>query len=252
MSIFKRGRVYWYKFMWDGELIRESTKQGNDRKARNMESAHRTSLANGLVGIRERKQAPTLKDFLKYEFLPYAETAHAIKPSTLRYYKQGVDMLLRSKIAALATDHLSDQNARHFAAEFSVLSPSGINRGLRTLRRAVNLAYQWGRIERPVRIALAKGEKQRDRVLTEKELAAYLAACPQPWRDCATIIAEEGMRPGEVFALQWQHLATNGKGGLIRIADGKSKAAQRVLPMTPNVYDLLDARHEAAARTADG
>jgi hypothetical protein len=45
MSIFKRGNVYWYKFMWNGESIRESTKQGNDRIARNMEAAHRTSLA---------------------------------------------------------------------------------------------------------------------------------------------------------------------------------------------------------------
>ena len=29
MSIYKRGGIYWYKFMWNGELIRESTKQGN-------------------------------------------------------------------------------------------------------------------------------------------------------------------------------------------------------------------------------
>jgi hypothetical protein len=32
----KRGScgVYWYKFMWQGKLIRESTKQGNDKVAR--------------------------------------------------------------------------------------------------------------------------------------------------------------------------------------------------------------------------
>jgi integrase len=37
--------VYWYKFMWHGELVRESTKQGNDKVARQMEAAHRTRLA---------------------------------------------------------------------------------------------------------------------------------------------------------------------------------------------------------------
>ena len=31
--------------MWNGEMIRESTKQGSDRKARNIESAHRTRLS---------------------------------------------------------------------------------------------------------------------------------------------------------------------------------------------------------------
>jgi hypothetical protein len=58
MSIFKRGRIYWYKFMWNGELVRESTKQRNDKTARNMESAHRTALANGLVGIRDKNPSP--------------------------------------------------------------------------------------------------------------------------------------------------------------------------------------------------
>ena len=59
--IYKRGKFYWYKFMWKGSLVRESTKQSNDKVARNMESAHRTSLAKGEVGIREKKAAPTLK-----------------------------------------------------------------------------------------------------------------------------------------------------------------------------------------------
>jgi hypothetical protein len=31
MSIYKRGGVYWYKFQWKGALVRESTKQGNDK-----------------------------------------------------------------------------------------------------------------------------------------------------------------------------------------------------------------------------
>lgn len=252
--IYKRGKkgTYWYKFVWQGKLIRESTKQGNDKVARQMEAAHRTSLAKGEVGIRERRPAPKLKEFLKQEFLPYAETAHVAKPRTLRYYKQGVDMLLRSKTAALAIDQISDQNAQHFAAEYARLSPSGINRGLRTLRRGLNLAYQWGRLEKPARIFLAKGENQRDRVLTDEELAAYLAACPQPWKDCATIIAEEGMRPGEVFVLQWQHVLLNDSGGLIRIVEGKSKAARRALPMTPNVHAQLVARYDAAGRPAEG
>lgn len=252
MSIYKRGGVYWYKFMWQSKLVRESTKQGNDKVARQMEAAHRTSLAKGEVGIREKKAAPALKEFLKQEFLPYAETTHTAKPLTLRYYKQGAEMLRASKIAGIAIDQISDQNAQHFAAEHAKLSPSGINRGLRTLRRALNLAYQWGRMEKPVRIFLAKGEHQRDRVLTDEELSGYLGACPQPWRDCATIIAEEGMRPGEVFVLQWQHVLLNDKGGIIRIADGKSKAARRVLPMTPNVYALLQARSQASGRPNEG
>src|ERR1043166_5163405 len=95
MSIFKRGKFYWYKFMWDGNVIRESTKQGNDKIARNMESAHRTALAQGLVGIREKKPVKTLAEFLKKDFIPYVETKHKLKPGTAEYYQDGAKMVLK-------------------------------------------------------------------------------------------------------------------------------------------------------------
>ena len=44
--IYKRGKFYWYKFMWEGKLMRESTKQGNQKKARDMEAIKRASLAD--------------------------------------------------------------------------------------------------------------------------------------------------------------------------------------------------------------
>jgi hypothetical protein len=143
MSIYKRGKkgIYWYRFMWRGEEIRETTRQTNDKVARNQESAHRTRLANGEVGIREKKPAPTLKEFLKNDFLSFAATRHAAKRLTYRYYKQGCDML-QVYVGRPATRR--NHRSARAAAKYSALSPSGINRALRTLRRALNLAYQWG------------------------------------------------------------------------------------------------------------
>jgi integrase len=297
--IFKRGSIYWYKFMWNGEMIRESTRQGNDKKARNAESEHRARLvkqqkdaeaARQRLGCEEvlachecerlfnrdkairREQSvfctakcaglwgkaramPTLKHFLENRFLPDAETRHKVKPATYRYYKQSSDMLKRSALANLRLDELTEEHAQVYAAEFRHLSPSGINRGLRTLRRALNLAFKWNVIEKPVKVELAKGEVQRDRVLSAEELARYLSKCQQPWRDCAAIIADEGMRPGEVFALQWQHVLISEDGsqtGMIQVVEGKSKAARRILPMTPAVYWLLKARRKAAGAPTAG
>lgn len=196
---------------------------------------------------------PTLEAFLNERFIPDAETRHKAKPMTVRYYRQGADMLIRSKLAGLRLDEITSEHAGQFAAEFARLSPSGINRGLRTLRRAMNLAHAWGQTDRPVKVELAKGENQRDRVLTDEELEAYLNACSQPWKDAALILSEEGMRPGEVFALRWSHvLICEDSTGLIRVVDGKSKAARRILPMTPGVHATLKARHEAQGAPADG
>jgi hypothetical protein len=57
MSIFKRGNVYWYHFIFNGQHVQASTKQGNPRTARQIEAAHRTALAKGEVGITKRKRA---------------------------------------------------------------------------------------------------------------------------------------------------------------------------------------------------
>jgi hypothetical protein len=74
MSVFKRGRVYWYKFMWNGEMVRESTRQPNQNTARQMEAAHRASLAKGEVGIRDKKVIPTLKNFCIGRVEPWAKS----------------------------------------------------------------------------------------------------------------------------------------------------------------------------------
>jgi integrase len=162
-------------------------------------------------------------------------------------------MLVKSELAGLRLNELTDEHAQQFARQHAALSPSGINRGLRTLRRALNLAYQWGKLEKPVRVTLASGERQRDRVLTANEVDNYLKACPQPWRDCATIILDEGFRPGEVFALRWPHVFFNkDRTGLIQIVEGKSKASRRIIPMTPRVRELLLARYESAGHPKDG
>src|SRR5438094_5018670 len=58
MAIFKRGRVYWYKFRWsiktadakkESYLIRRSAKTSAKRKAEQQEEDHRTALRRGEV-----------------------------------------------------------------------------------------------------------------------------------------------------------------------------------------------------------
>jgi integrase len=90
-----------------------------------------------------------------------------------------------------------------------------------------------------VRVPLAKGERQRDRVLSHAEIALYLVNCRQPWKDAATLILGTGMRPGKVYGLRWEFVLLNGSGGLIQVSEGKSKAAGRILPIIPDVYRML-------------
>ena len=80
MAVHKRGKIWWDKFNWNGETIRESTKQSNMRTDEQIEGTHKTSLAKGEMGLRERKPAPTVAEFAKGDFLPYVRTRFADKP----------------------------------------------------------------------------------------------------------------------------------------------------------------------------
>ncbi len=155
-------------------------------------------------------------------------------------------------MGSLKLDEITSQHAAAFVARKSKLSPSTINCGLRTLRRALNLAVEWGKLNRKPKLSLAKGERQRERVVSDAEMRAYLDACRQPWRDVATLLYGTAMRPGEAYKLRWEHVLLNRRGGFIQIAEGKSRAARRLLPMMPEVYDTLLARWELAGQPAEG
>src|SRR5947208_393168 len=102
MSIYKRGGVYWYSFVFRGERIQRSTKQGDRKVARQMEAVRRTALAKGEVGIVERKPAPTLKDFAQ-RFIDAIEVRCAEKPRTIAFYAEKLARLLEFEALASAS-----------------------------------------------------------------------------------------------------------------------------------------------------
>jgi hypothetical protein len=176
MSIYKRGEVYWYKFMWNGKMIRESTKQGNDKVARQMEAAHRTSLAKGEVGLRDRKPVPTLSEFCEKRFAPWAEAT--CSPKTWRdFYRVGLLAIEDYKpLANLALDAVTTERAAEFASHRQAqgMKVATVNASLRILRRVLNVAREWGDIARVPKIKLLPGEQHREFVLTREEEAKYL------------------------------------------------------------------------------
>jgi integrase len=243
--IYKKGRYFMAKFMWQGKVIRKSTRATDRKLARAIEGKIRSELARGNFGILETRLAPTLAEFLKRDFLPFVRAQFETKPNSRDYYSYGVRDLQASDLAGLRLDQITGQHVTGYIAQHGHLEASTINRDLRTLRRALSLAVEWGKLDRMPKVTLAKGEKRRERVLTDEEAERYLAACPQPWRDVATVLLGTGMRPGEAYTLDWRNILLNGQGGLIQIAQGKTKAARRLLPMVPAVYRALKARHEA-------
>lgn len=247
MSVFKRGKVYWYNFVWDGKKIQESTRQGNQRIAERMEAAHKTRLALGEVGIREKKRVPTLADF-KERFIGAIEVRCAEKPRTIAFYKEKFQRLLdHNPLASAKLNEIDEAMIDAFVQERrKTVSPATVNRALATLRRCLRLAYRWRVIDRLPQITLLNGERNRDFVLSHDAEPKYLAACPQPLHDVALLILDTGLRLGEALALDWKDVqlepAKGSKYGYIRVRAGKSRNAKRNLSLTGRVREVLIAR----------
>lgn len=258
MSIYKRGGVYWYKFMWQGKLVRESSKQGNDKVARQMESAHRTSLAKGEVGIREKKPAPVLSDFVEKRIEPWARARfEKSSPKTWRdYYRVGLlaiknyRPLANAKLNEITSETVADFAAHRLSAGLQI---SSVNSSLQILRRTLRLAVEWGAVASSPNVKMLPGARHRERVVTPQEQAKYLAAGLDPLCSVAEVLVETGLRPEECFRLQWEALTwSNGRHGSLLVTHGKTAAARRVLPMTPRVRAVLESRWDGAGNRMEG
>jgi len=258
MAVYKRGGVWWYGFVFNAERFQESTKQGNKRVAEQMEAAHKTSLAKGEVGIREKKAVPTLRDFaLRFETA--IETLCKDKPKTIDFYKERMRRLLDfpamagcrlDAIDEELIEKLKSHRTRQISRLGRPLSVASINRELATLRRLIRLAQEWKVIDRVPRIRLFRGEQNREFVLGYRQEELYLHMTPQPLQDIALLIVDTGCRPGEACGLEWRHVrltpAAGANFGYIHIPGGKSPKAKRNLSLTARVAEMLLARNKAS------
>jgi len=91
MSVYRRGDVWWYKFRFAGQMIRESSKSESRTVARDAERVRRRELEESWNQIKRRKLPPLFSlaaaDWLK--------TRTSIAPSTERSYKLAISQLTK-------------------------------------------------------------------------------------------------------------------------------------------------------------
>jgi len=262
MGVYKQktSDKWWYKFRWNGKLIRESTKQNNKRVAETMEAAHKTSLAKGEVGIRERKPVPSLKEFAP-RFEQMIETVCADKPATITFYKAKLRYLLgEPSLANRQLDRIDEdlieaykhRRGKKISRKKRVLSAASVNRELATLRRLLRLAQEWRIIDRVPRIRLLRGERVREFVLTRPKEVKFLEATSGDLHDVSVLMIDTGLRMGEALALTWNDVRLEPVNGAthgfltVRAANSKNSKSRNV-PLTERVVVML--RKKKGAKT---
>lgn len=261
--IFKRGKSLWYKFRWrvkneDGSsenyMIRRPAKVRNRADAKDVEREHRRALSLGQVHHNDPWPKPAVSGppiFRSFanEFLKYTET-HT-KPGTHKFYTVSLERVLNFASIADATldaitGDLVSRYARH-RQEVAKNSVVTVNGDLRTIRRVLHLAVDWGKLSHAPAVHELPQPKGRERVISTKEEALYLAKASENLRDAAILAVDTGMRPNsELFPLKWVDVDLTARpespDGVIHVRQGKTNNAQRSLPLTPRAAEVLKRR----------
>ncbi|MHB1674726.1 MAG: tyrosine-type recombinase/integrase [Acidobacteriaceae bacterium] len=260
MSIFKRGRTYWFHFLHDGQHVQRSTKQGNPRVARQIEAAFRTALAKGEVGITERRKIPIFKDAVA-DFLSWSQQEHQPHPETHRRYQVSSIALLRH-FGNVSLDKITPEEVERFKKARSAenktvrsgekrkptgkrIRPATVNRELACLKAIFNFVLKADiPLRNPVsRVKFLEEHNEQTRVLSYDEQEKYLAAATPLLRDVAMTMLETGMRPEEVYRIRPENVHLS--DGHLFNPHGKTKAARRQIALTVSVRSIL-ARRMAA------
>jgi len=253
MAIYKRpnSKFYWMKFYFDGELIQKSTQVSNKKDAQTIESAYRTQLALGKIGIKPKPKAQTLKRAVE-DFLQRSKIEHANKPNThtrnIYSCKPLTKFFGETKVDSIAQKDVerfiawrSGQTSRK-TGEF--ISRDCINLELIALKTIFKRLVSSGILsENPAREIKQLPKSERTfHVITYDEERIYLMACPQPLRDVAILMLATGMRPKEICQLKRENVST--EKGFVQIVGGKTKASNRKVWLSDKAADVLRVRME--------
>ena len=232
MELFKKrkSKYYWYDFAVAGRRYRGSTKEGNKTRAGVIAAL---KLANATEGRDPLpKKAPVLQEF-SGRFLEWVKNVN-LEHKTKLYYRVGWRLLAASPIAGMRLDKImaDDIGTLSFTG-----SPSNANCALRTLRRILHKAEEWGMIRSVPKFRLAK-EYGRSLRLDDDAERKLLVVAEQPLRDAIILMRDTGMRnERELYRARIENIDWNGR--VIFVPDSKTPDGRRLVPMTDRVLDLL-------------
>jgi len=237
VSLYKRGDVWWYKFRFGGQVIRESSKSESKTVAKDAERVRRRELEESWNQIKRRKLPPLFSvaadDWLK--------TRTGIAPSTERSYRLAISQLKTDFGKQLLCD-LSGQDLAAYQTrrKRDGVSNRTVNLELGVLRSILRRYRMWEAIAADV--DFLKESASPGRALTAEEETQLLnAASKSRCRSLYPVVMlaiNTGMRASEIRGLTWAQV--DFLASSLTVDKSKTPAGTgRVIPLNPRAVAVL-------------
>jgi len=235
MGLYRRGKVWWMAFTFQGRQIQKSTKTSDRRLAEAILSKVRVKIIEGkYFDILEEKERTFEEMMERYR------VEHAAKLAS----RESIECRIRNMLPFFGHCTLFDITPK-LITEYKVkrysdgVTAATINRELASMKKAFNLAirdWEWCRGNPVSRVSMEKEPNGRDRWLTQEEEERLLLACPSWLQEIVIFALNSGMRRGEILSLAWEGVDLFRKTVTIfRSKNGE----RRTIPINQTLLDLL-------------
>ena len=234
MAVYKRGQTYWYTFVWNGRRVQRSTKQGNRKAAIDIESAYRTALAKGEVGLappkRERRTIAELLDSLKADYERDAKSSPQNR-SLLARARQDFGSKMATELTAVDVEKYVQRRKNEGSKNAT------INRVTEILRRCYKLA----KLTPPDMVRLSEKNNTRQGFFSEAEFRVLHSHLPNDLKDFCRFAYLTGWRRNEIRSLRWSDI----EGNIVRLRgeNAKNRTARYVV-LAGELKSILERRQQ--------
>jgi integrase len=243
MSVFRRGKVYWYEFQFNGSRIRQSAKTSSKTVARDAERQRRRELELGINRLSKPQRTPLFR-IAAEEWLASLSGLADKSVAAYRQYVKSLSAEFRDRlICDIRLDDIVQLQRKRLAEG---KSPRTANYEVHALRLILKHFNLWWPLADKVR--MLKGERQPGKALTRDEetrLLTTIRNCGSPALKPLFILSiDSGLRASEVRNLRRGDVRLTPAGdsyeGEIVVRRSKTEAGSgRVVPMTRRAAEAL-------------
>jgi len=238
MSVYKRGDVWWYKFRFAGQAIRESSKTASKTVAKEAERARRRELEESYNRIIKRRTLPPTFERAGSTWLE-AEKPH-LAERTYEIYEVALRCHLKPELGKLLLCDIDAARIARYQARRKSENASArtLNKELQVLRQILKRHKLWANLQGDV-----KFEREDDNIgkaLEHEEEKKLLAACASNLLLNAIVVLalNTTMRKKEIRTLRWSQIDFEKR----QLTVGRSKtrgSSGRVIPLNQPAFDAL-------------
>lgn len=237
MSLYRRGGVWWYKFRFAGQVIRESSKSESKTVARDAQRERRGELARTYNHIPKRIQIPLFSRAADYWF-------DGVKPHIADRTRNIYDVALRCHLKpALGRLLLCDIDADRIATYQGVRNAEGasartLNKELQVLRQVLKRYKLWTNLQGDVKFA--RESDHIGKAMTDEDEVRLLTLCESNLllRTVVSLALNTALRKNEIRTLRWRQIDLIER--MLTVGHTKTEGGSgRLIPLNSVAYAAL-------------